>query len=71
MYKIVYETDNGKLNATGYKDAKNFDEMIKIVDELKTNSCVTDIYICRQIQYINAYQERKCNLSNIYGMVVR
>ena len=61
--RLIY-MDEGWKDAFAYADAKY------IVDSLIKDSSVTDIYLCRQIQRINAYQERKCNLSSLYGMVV-
>ena len=70
MYKIVYDTDDGKRQETHYKDAFAYADAKYIIDSLIKDSSVLDIYLCHQVQRINAYQERKCKLSSLYGMVV-
>lgn len=70
MYKIVYCTDDGKRESTRFIDAKNYGDVCDKVKELIKDSSVLDIYVCRQVQYINAYVERKTKLSSAYGMVV-
>lgn len=70
MYKIVYDTDDGKRQETHYKDAFAYADAKYIIDSLIKDSNVTDIYLCHQVQRINAYQERKGKLSSLYGMVV-
>lgn len=70
MYKIVYCTDDGKRESTHFMDAKNYGDMCVKVKDLVKDSSVLDIYICRQIGYINAYMERKTKLASLYGMVV-
>lgn len=74
MYKIVYCTDDGKRESTHFIDAKNYGDMCDKIKELIKDSSVLDIYVCRQVRYINAYVERykaaKDNLSSVYGMVV-
>ena len=71
MYKVLYETDNGKRNEVRYKDAETYIEARSIINTLVKDSSVTDIYLCVQLDYTNAYMERKCKLSSAYGMVVR
>lgn len=70
MYKIVYDTDDGKRQESYYKDASTYADAKYIIDSLFKDSSVTDIYLCHQVQHINVYQERKAKLSNLYGMVV-
>lgn len=74
MYKIVYCTDDGKRESTQFIDVKSYGDVCDKVKELIKDSSVLDIYVCRQVQYINAYVERykaaKYNLSSAYGMVV-
>lgn len=59
MYKIVYDIDDGRRNSTEYRNAATYAGAQLAIKELISRSDVTDIYLCRQVNYINACVERR------------
>lgn len=59
MYKIVYDIDDGRRNYTEYRNAATYAEAQLAIKDLISRSDVTDIYLCKQVNYINAYVERQ------------